>query len=105
MWCSVPSMAWFIKTETFRFPHDAVMPHLQEHRRWVERLRLEGRSISSGYLVDDQGRPGGGGLLLLEAPDHDAALALVLQDPMVIAGCVHWQLQGWRPAVGDLAVS
>ncbi|PSB37657.1 YciI family protein [Aphanothece minutissima] len=98
-------MAWFIKTETFRLPADAVIPHLQEHRRWVERLRLEGLRISSGYLVDDQGRPGGGGLLLLEAVDHDAALALVLQDPMVLADCVHWQLQGWRPAVGDLAVS
>lgn len=102
---SVPAMAWFIKTETFRLPHGAVTPHLQEHRRWVERLRREGRRISSGYLVDGQGRPGGGGLLLLEAPDHDAALALVLQDPMVIAGCVDWQLQGWRPAVGDLAVT
>lgn len=105
MWCSVPAMAWFIKTETFRLPADAVIPHLQEHRRWVESLRLEGLRISSGYLVDDQGRPGGGGLLLLEAADHDAALALVLQDPMVLADCVHWQLQGWRPAVGDLAVS
>ena len=71
----------------------------------MERLRQEGRNVSSGYLVDGQGRPGGGGLLLLEAPNHEAALALVLQDPMVMAGCVHWQLQGWRPAVGDLAVS
>ena len=71
----------------------------------MERLRQEGRRVSSGYLVDDQGRPGGGGLLLLEAPDHAAAMALVLQDPMVIGGCVHWQLQGWRPAVGDLVAS
>ena len=71
----------------------------------MERLRHEGRRVSSGYLVDDQGRPGGGGLLLLEAPDHAAAMALVLQDPMVIGGCVHWQLQGWRPAVGDLVAS
>ena len=54
--------------------------------------------------MDDRGRPGGGGLLLLEAPDNEAALALVLQDPMVIAGCVHWQLQEWRSAVGDLEV-
>ncbi len=97
-------MAWFIKTETFLLPHEAVIVHLQEHRLWVEGLRREGRRISSGYLVDDQGQPGGGGLLLLEAPDHDAALALVRQDPMVISGCVHWQLQGWLPAVGNLEV-
>lgn len=98
-------MAWFVKTETFRLPYDAVVPHLQEHRRWVERLRREGRRISSGYLVDGDGRPGGGGLLLLEAPDHATALALVRQDPMVISDCVHWQLQGWVPAVGDLGLT
>jgi uncharacterized protein YciI len=98
-------MAWFIKTETFRLPHDQVVPHLREHRRWVERLRRDGRRISSGYLVDGQGRPGGGGLLLLEAPDHEAALALVLEDPMIVADCVHWQLQGWVAAVGDLNVA
>jgi uncharacterized protein YciI len=95
-------MAWYIKTEAFRLPHDAVIPHLQEHHRWVERLRREGRRVSSGYLVDDQGRPGGGGLLLLEAENYAAAEALVREDPMVRSGGVDWRLQGWKPAVGDL---
>ena len=94
-------MAWFIKTETFRLPHDQVVPHLQDHRRWVERLRRDGRRICSGYLVDRHGRPGGGGLLLLEAEDNTAAEALVRQDPMVASGSVDWQLQGWIPTVGD----
>ncbi len=96
------AMAWFIKTETFRFPHRELLPHLQAHHRWVERLRREGVVISSGYLVDDQGRPGGGGLLLLQAEDHAAAEALVREDPMVLSGGVDWRLQGWKPAVGDL---
>jgi uncharacterized protein YciI len=96
-------MAWFIKTETFRLPHAQVAPHLAAHRQWVQALRAEGVVISSGYLVDGEGRPGGGGLLLLQAPDHASAEALVRQDPMIASGCVNWQLQGWIPSVGDLA--
>lgn len=97
-------MAWFIKTETFRLPYDQVIPHLRAHRCWVEKLRLEGQRISSGYLVDGDGKPGGGGLLLLEAPDYAAAQAVVLQDPMIVSGSVDWELQGWVAAVGDLGL-
>ena len=98
-------MPWFIKTETFRVPHAELKPHLAAHHRWVEDLRARGVAVSSGYLVDGEGCPGGGGLLLLEAETHAAAEALVRQDPMVRSGCVDWQLQGWRPAVGDLGVA
>jgi uncharacterized protein YciI len=91
-------MPWFIKTETFRVPHEQARPHIHAHRAWVRRLQAEGVAISSGYLVDAEGRPGGGGLLLLEATDHSAAEALVREDPMIRSGCVDWQLQGWIPA-------
>jgi uncharacterized protein YciI len=97
-------MPWFIKTETIRVPHAEVVPHLQAHRAWVEQLRREGVRISSGYLVDGDGRPGGGGLLLLEASDHAAAEALIRQDPMLTSGSVDWSLQQWIGAVGDLGV-
>lgn len=96
-------MAWFIKTETFTAPYDQMVPHLAAHRLWVEQCRQRGMAMSSGYLVDDQGRPGEG-LLLLQASDHAAAEALVRQDPMVRSGCVDWKLQGWIPSVGDLAI-
>jgi len=98
-------MPWFIKRETFRLPHAQVVPHLAAHRIWVERLRQQGVRISSGYLVDGNGRPGGGGLLLLEATDHAAAEALIRQDPMLTSGSVDWSLQQWIGAVGDLGVS
>ncbi len=98
-------MAWFIKTETFRLPRQQLLDHLRAHHQWVAGLRAQGVEISSGYLVDSAGRPGGGGLLLLAAPDHASAEALVRQDPMIANGCVDWQLQGWIPAVGDLAVA
>jgi len=97
-------MPWFVKTEQFLQPYSAMKRHLEAHRRWVEQLRGEGVVISSGYLVDGAGQPGGGGLLLLEAQDYAAAEALVRCDPMVISGGVDWQLQQWRPAVGDLGV-
>lgn len=97
-------MPWFVKTETFRFPAPQVAPSLAAHRAWVRRLRQQGVRISSGYLVDGAGRPGGGGLLLLEADDHAAAEALIRQDPMVSSGCVDWSLHQWIGAVGMLTV-
>lgn len=99
-------MAWFIKTEQFRSPRQAaVADHLEAHRRWVTRQRRSGRAMASGYLVDEHRRPGGGGLLLLEAESYGEALAVVRSDPMVASGCVDWQLQGWIPVVGNVAVS
>jgi uncharacterized protein YciI len=95
-------MAWFIKTETLRGSAAEAAPHLAAHRAWVRELRSRGIRISSGYRVDGQGRPGGGGLLLLEATDHASAEALIRQDPMVRSGCVSWELHGWISAVGDL---
>ena len=97
-------MPWFIKHETFRRPQAELQDHLVAHRAWVRQERQRGLRISSGYLVDAQGRPGGGGLLLLEAEDHASAEALVRQDPMVLSGGVDWTLQQWNGAVGDLAV-
>lgn len=97
-------MPWFIKRETFRLPHAELRPHLAAHRAWVAELRERGVRISSGYLVDGEGKPGGGGLLLLEAEDYSQAEALIRQDPMVLGGGVDWTLQQWIGAVGDLAV-
>ena len=97
-------MPWFIKTETFRVPHAEVRPHLEAHRAWVVQQRARGVRLSSGYLVDGEGRPGGGGLLLLQAEDYASAAALVRKDPIVARGCVDWQPQGRRPPVGDPAL-
>jgi uncharacterized protein YciI len=95
---------WFVKQETFLRPYAAMKRHLEAHRLWVEQLRKEGVVISSGYLVDGAGHPGGGGLLLMEASGYAEAEALVQRDPMVLSGGVDWRLAQWRPAVGDLGV-
>ncbi|MFZ4565987.1 MAG: YciI family protein [Prochlorococcaceae cyanobacterium] len=98
-------MPWFVKTETFSRPAGTLQEALAAHRVWVEGLRAQGVRISSGYRVDGAGQPGGGGLLLLEATDHASAEALIRQDPMVRSGGVDWQLHGWLPVAGDLAVT
>jgi uncharacterized protein YciI len=95
-------MPWFIKHETIRGQASDVRTQLAAHRSWVMDLRARGVRISSGYLVDGEGKPGGGGLLLLEATDHASAEALILEDPMVSSGCVDWSLHRWVSAVGEL---
>jgi len=97
-------MPWFVKQETFLRPYAAMQPHLEAHRAWVEQLRQAGVVISSGYLVDGAGQPGGGGLLVLQAESYAAAEALIANDPMLLSGGVDWRLEQWRPSVGDLGV-
>ena len=81
---------WFVKTETFKqslsFPQ--IRPHLEAHKAWVAGLRAEGQPITSGYRVDAEGAPGGGGLMLFAAKDYAAAEKLVLCDPLVSNDCV-----------------
>eukprot|EP00980_Cylindrotheca_fusiformis_P023470 scaffold10507_cov128-Cylindrotheca_fusiformis.AAC.3 len=94
--------SWFCKTETFKQPYPKVKPYLEEHVQWVNKLRAEGYCITSGYRVDSEGRPGGGGLMFLAAESYKDAHRLILQDPLVRNDCVDWELNGWIGQVGDL---
>ena len=90
-------MAWFVKTETFT-PVDAALSveqrrhTLEAHRRWVSDQAAAGRRLRSGYLVDGDRRPGGGGLLIFEASSYADALAWVQNDRMIRDGRVDWQV-------------
>mmetsp|Transcript_35749 Transcript_35749/g.76323 ORF Transcript_35749/g.76323 Transcript_35749/m.76323 type:complete len:303 (-) Transcript_35749:159-1067(-) len=99
-------LPWFVKTEVFRpsFSFSEIRPHLEAHKVWVDSLRAEGTSITSGYRVDADGRPGGGGLMIFAAADYATAERLVMCDPLVANGCVDWQLDGWIADVGDVAL-
>ena len=94
--------SWFVKTEQFCKPFPQVKPYLEQHRTWVDKLRENGYCVTSGYRVDADGKPGGGGLMIFAALNYDVAKELVLQDPLVANGCVDWQLNGWIGEVGDL---
>ena len=98
-------MAWFVKHETFTaetvaLPMAQRRPHLEAHRAWVDQESAAGRRIRSGFLVDEQRRPGGGGLLIFEAASYAEALEWVQQDPMIQAALVSWTLQEWVPVSG-----
>jgi uncharacterized protein YciI len=93
---------WFVKTERFCQPFPVVKPHLEAHRKWVAAQRENGYQVTSGYRVDAEGRPGGGGLMLFRAASHEAAIAFVGNDPLVANGCVDYQVNRWIAEVGDI---
>ena len=100
-------MPWFIKTENFTAETLTLLPeqrqtYLAAHHEWIKVLRSEGGKVSSGFLVDAEQRPGGGGLLVLQADSFEAAKRLVEQDPMIVEGLVKWDLQQWIPVCGEL---
>eukprot|EP00316_Scyphosphaera_apsteinii_P024809 CAMPEP_0119320664 /NCGR_PEP_ID=MMETSP1333-20130426/53063_1 /TAXON_ID=418940 /ORGANISM="Scyphosphaera apsteinii, Strain RCC1455" /LENGTH=145 /DNA_ID=CAMNT_0007327427 /DNA_START=72 /DNA_END=509 /DNA_ORIENTATION=+ len=97
---------WFVKTEMFirTKSFSEIKPHLVAHKQWVAALRAEGQLITSGYRVDADGKPGGGGLMLFAANSYVAAAELVQQDPLILNGCVDWQLNRWIAEVGDIAL-
>jgi hypothetical protein len=57
-------MKWFVKIETFAKPYPQVKHYLEQHRGWVRSIRENGHiKIASGYRVDGNDKPGGGGLV------------------------------------------
>ncbi|MAR51693.1 MAG: hypothetical protein CMK50_00875 [Propionibacteriaceae bacterium] len=100
-------MAWFIKQETFTAAMTSLsaedrLIHRNAHRCWVEAQRNSGVAMASGFLVDDQHNPGGGGLLVFEASCYESAEALIRDDPMISRNLVTWTLHEWNPVVGSL---
>ncbi len=99
-------MSLFIKTEHFtlktkRLDSNKRKGYLLEHISWVNTLKSSGRKICSGYLVNDQCEPGGGGLLILEAKDYKEAKVIILSDPMIKNNLVTWDLKEWLPIQGN----
>ena len=70
-------------------------PFIQAHRRWVQQQKAEGRLVHSGFLVDKNRNPGGGGLLVFAANNFQEALNWVQNDPMIRQGLVLWSLGEW----------
>lgn len=93
-----------MKTETFCKPFPVVKPHLEAHRAWVAELRAAGTVVTSGYRVDSEGKPGGGGLMLFQATDYKEAEEIVRRDPLIANECVDWQLNQWIAEVGGLSL-
>lgn len=101
---------WFVKTEQFCKPFPEVKPYLEAHREWVRSVREESdddntqQTLVSGYRVDENDRPGGGGLMIFAAKDYEAAEKFVRNDPLVANECVDWQLNKWIAETGDISI-
>ena len=96
--------SWFVKTERFvqGKPFPEIKPALEQHKEWVAALRENGMAITSGYRVDETGKPGGGGLMIFAAADHQAAETFVLDDPLIKAQCVEYEVNGFICDVGEV---
>ncbi len=99
-------MPWFIKTEYFTketvpIPKSKRSTYIREHKKWVDDLIASGVKIFSGYLLDSNQTPGGGGLLIVYARNFNEAEEIILRDPMILSGLVKWNIHEWRIISGD----
>ena len=95
-------MSWYIKTETFNketlnSPRDERNRLIAQHVEWVKKIKQSGIHIYCGYLINEAGMPGGGGLLVIKANSYKEAESIIKKDPMIINNLVNWKLQEWIP--------
>lgn len=98
--------SFFIKVEKFKdstilLPLEQRKEYIHAHKVWVNQLKENGINISSGYLVDKLGAPGGGGLLILEANTFQEAKLTIEKDPIIVANLVNWELHEWIYTSGE----
>ena len=95
-------MRCFIKTEKFTegttsLPKEKRKYFLLKHKEWIAKLHSEGIKISSGYLVNRNNQPGGGGLLIIFSNSYEEAMKIIREDPMIKNKLVTWELNEWIP--------
>ncbi len=100
-------MQIFIKTERFKnetlnLTTDQRSKYIKEHLLWASKLKTNGCNIASGYLVNELGKAGGGGFLVLEAKNFEEARLIIMNDPMIKNHLVNWELHQWIPVEGEL---
>ena len=92
-------MPFFVKTEYIKNKYLSNLnlrkTIIKEHISWVKRLKDEGVNISSGFLIDYQKNPGGGGLLMIECENYFEAEKIIKSDPMILNNIVDWKLYEW----------
>ena len=93
-------MPIFIKTEKFKretlgLSNSERESFLLMHKKWVNKISQTGQNIYSGYLINEDKKPGGGGLLIFEANDYFTAKKMIENDPMIKNELVIWDLQEW----------
>ena len=93
-------MPFFIKTERIkklylRTSDNKKEEVIKQHKNWIKSLKSKGINIKSGFLIDENKVPGGGGVLIVECDCYKSALAIVIEDPMIQNNLVNWKLFEW----------
>ena len=93
-------MPLFIKTETIKRTYLQNNNYkkkevIKQHKIWIKSLKSKGLKIQSGFLIDENKSPGGGGILIIECDSFNSALRIVTQDPMIQNNLVDWKLFEW----------
>jgi uncharacterized protein YciI len=83
-------MPWFVKIERGIVEKSEFDRHVPAHLEYVRQLVEVGHCAQTGYWSD-----AAGGMLLFQAKSWDEAKAIVAGDPLVVAGCVAYELHEW----------
>ena len=83
-------MPWFVKIERGIVDKATFDRFVPAHRAYVRSLQEQGHRAQSGYWAAK-----GGGMLLFEADSLAEATAIAAQDPLILNGCVEYELQEW----------
>ncbi|MEM6610729.1 MAG: YciI family protein [Cyanobacteria bacterium P01_C01_bin.72] len=88
-------MATFVKIETGIVDKAVFDQYVAAHKSFVQQLIDQGHKAKTGYWGEL-----GGGMLMFEADSMSEAEAIVAQDPLIINGCVKYELHEWCIVVG-----
>ena len=94
-------MKTFVKYETLKKQYliskiNTKKHIIAQHKLWINNLIKKGFTIKSGFLIDQDSNPGGGGLMIFEATNYEEALAIIHEDPMIKNNIVDWQIYEWK---------
>lgn len=83
-------MPWFTKIETGIVNKTTFDQYVPAHKTYVQNLVARGHQAKSGYWAEL-----GGGMLLFQAADLATAKKIVAADPLIMNGCVEYELHEW----------
>jgi uncharacterized protein YciI len=87
-------MPWFVKIETGLVDKPIFDQYVPAHLAYVKDLISKGHKAKTGYWGEK-----GGGMMLFAAASIDEAKKIVAADPLVVNGCVHYELHEWKIVV------